>query len=191
MGLILKPQAAVPPLSVMADLLFGSICIEDAFGPHISQSQDGRKWIPVDALQSGPFQVGKNGKHYLGVSVWVNDELDTYGNSASISLSQTKEEREAKAKRIYIGNLKRNTPNGTAASPGVAQGYPSQPQYGVPQQPYAPGGAYPTAAPQGNPYAPQGNTYAPAAGVNPYAHGSSTGTAASTAAWDPKGPNPF
>lgn len=48
----------------------------------------------------------QNGAKYLNVAVWVNDELDNYGNKASIQISQSKEEREAGAKSIYIGNLK-------------------------------------------------------------------------------------
>lgn len=139
----------------------------------MQQDGNGKKWISVDALQNGPFQVGKNGKHYLNLNVWINDQVDQYGNHASVSLSQSKEERESKAKRIYIGNLKRNTPNGTAQSPGVAQGYPAQPQYGAPQQPYAPGGVMPP--PQGNPYAPAA---APAQQPAP-------------PAWNPAGPPPF
>ena len=47
-----------------------------------------------------------NGAKYLNVVVWVNDEVDNYGNKASIQISQSKEEREAGAKSIYIGNLK-------------------------------------------------------------------------------------
>ena len=50
-----------------------------------------------------PFE---NGAKYLNVVVWINDEADQYGNNASIQISQSKEEREAGAKSIYIGNLK-------------------------------------------------------------------------------------
>jgi len=42
----------------------------------------------------------------LNVVVWINDELDNYGNKASIQIGQSKEEREAGSKSIYIGNLK-------------------------------------------------------------------------------------
>jgi len=40
------------------------------------------------------------------VVVWLNDETDKYGNNASIQISQSKEERDAGVKAIYIGNLK-------------------------------------------------------------------------------------
>ena len=48
----------------------------------------------------------QNGAKYLNIVVWINDEADKYGNTASIQISQSKEEREAGAKSIYIGNLK-------------------------------------------------------------------------------------
>ena len=48
----------------------------------------------------------QNGAKFLNIVVWVNDEPDNYGNTASIQISQSKEEREAGAKSIYIGNLK-------------------------------------------------------------------------------------
>ena len=48
----------------------------------------------------------QNGAKYLNVTVWINDETDRYGNNASIQISQSKEEREAGGKAIYIGNLK-------------------------------------------------------------------------------------
>jgi len=36
----------------------------------------------------------------------INDTQDNYGNNASIYVQQTKEEREAKAKKVYVGNGK-------------------------------------------------------------------------------------
>ena len=47
-----------------------------------------------------------NGAKYLNVVIWLNDEADQYGNNASIQISQTKEQREAGEKAVYIGNLK-------------------------------------------------------------------------------------
>jgi len=53
--------------------------------------------------EGNPFD---NGAKYLNVVIWLNDEADQYGNNASIQISQTKEEREAGEKAVYIGNLK-------------------------------------------------------------------------------------
>ena len=48
----------------------------------------------------------KNGSKYLNISIIVNDEKNQYDQDTSICHSQTKEEREAKAKRRFIGNGK-------------------------------------------------------------------------------------
>jgi hypothetical protein len=50
-----------------------------------------------------PFQ---NGSKYLNVSIIIHDQPDKYGNHASIAHSQTKEEREAKSDKVYLGNGK-------------------------------------------------------------------------------------
>ena len=48
----------------------------------------------------------QNGAKYLNVVVWINNQADRFGNTASIQIGQSKEERESGAKAIYIGNLK-------------------------------------------------------------------------------------
>lgn len=58
--------------------------------------------IPRDQIKSH-----ENGAKYVNLDVWINDEEDKYGNHASVSLKQTKEERDAKAKKTYIGNGKK------------------------------------------------------------------------------------
>jgi len=45
----------------------------------------------------------KNGKIYVNVTVWVNDEADQYGNHAALQLSKPK---DSDMKPIYFGNLK-------------------------------------------------------------------------------------
>jgi formate-dependent nitrite reductase cytochrome c552 subunit len=44
---------------------------------------------------------------FLNIQISVNNEADTYGNIAGLTIQQTQEERTAKTKRIYLGNLKR------------------------------------------------------------------------------------
>lgn len=57
--------------------------------------------IPREAI----FQ-GEKGK-YLDLIVSENrDGDDQYGNSHSVSVSQTKEQRERQEKRVYVGNGK-------------------------------------------------------------------------------------
>ena len=44
---------------------------------------------------------------FLNIQVSVNNETDSFGNIAGLTIAQTQEERTAKAKRVYLGNLKR------------------------------------------------------------------------------------
>jgi hypothetical protein len=69
--------------------------------------------IRVDQLPKEKFIKGKpqevNGKTvqpvYYNLTISVNDDT-RYGNNVAIMDSQTKEEREAKAQRNYLGNGK-------------------------------------------------------------------------------------
>ena len=71
----------------MNTLYTGSICLSDIDKTKIAKSD-------------------KNGKLYLSVDIWVNEQPDNYGNIGSINVRQSKEEREAKEKKTYIGNFK-------------------------------------------------------------------------------------
>jgi len=48
----------------------------------------------------------KDGKKWLSISIVINNEADTYDNNVSLSISQSKEERENKVPKNYIGNGK-------------------------------------------------------------------------------------
>ena len=61
--------------------------------------------IRVDKLPKEKFVAGKDGAVYLNLTMSVNDET-RFGNNASIYVSQTKEENEAKKQRSYVGNGK-------------------------------------------------------------------------------------
>jgi len=47
-----------------------------------------------------------NDKGWANVTVFVNDETNAYGQNASASMEQTKEQREAKEAKHFIGNGK-------------------------------------------------------------------------------------
>lgn len=66
----------------------------------------------VDKSQIKTIQL-KNGNvgKFLNLSVFIKDEQDDYGNIASVSLSQSKEEREAAKPKVYVGNGKRTWAN--------------------------------------------------------------------------------
>jgi hypothetical protein len=43
---------------------------------------------------------------YLNLTIAVNDNLDNYGNNVSLTIQQSKEERDLKASKTYLGNGK-------------------------------------------------------------------------------------
>ncbi len=62
--------------------------------------------IRVDKLPKEKFVQGKNGAVYYNATVSVNDDTNQFGQNVSLTDSQTKEEREAKVAKNYIGNGK-------------------------------------------------------------------------------------
>lgn len=50
--------------------------------------------------------VEKNGAKYYDFDITVNDEPNKFGQDVSITQKQSKEEREAKEKKVFIGNGK-------------------------------------------------------------------------------------
>jgi len=62
--------------------------------------------IDLAKIDTSRIVAGKNGAQYYNISINVNDEADQYGNNASVVTNQTKEEREAKAPKVYLGNGK-------------------------------------------------------------------------------------
>lgn len=61
--------------------------------------------LDLTKVEKAKIIEGKKGK-YINVTMFINDEPDQYGNNASVIMSQTKEEREAKTPRVYLGNGK-------------------------------------------------------------------------------------
>ena len=61
--------------------------------------------IRVDKLPKEKFVKGKDGAVYYNLTISINDET-RFGNNVAIMDSQTKEEREAKAQKNYLGNGK-------------------------------------------------------------------------------------
>lgn len=59
--------------------------------------------IDLTKLDKSKIVEGKNGAKYYNLTINVNDQKDNYGNDASVTIAQTKEEREAKQPRTFIG----------------------------------------------------------------------------------------
>lgn len=60
--------------------------------------------LRVDKLPKEKFVQGKDGAVYYNFTVAVNDESNQWGQNVSLTDSQTKEEREAKKPKSYLGN---------------------------------------------------------------------------------------
>jgi hypothetical protein len=56
--------------------------------------------IPKDKIYNG-----KKGK-YLPITITLNNEVDQFGNQGPVVVEQTKDERDAKTAKTYLGNVK-------------------------------------------------------------------------------------
>jgi hypothetical protein len=70
-------------------------------------SIDFSKLVEMAKAGNKAFTKNENGKIYLNLKVWVNDELDKYGNVASFQSAFKGAEKEDK---FYFGNLKESIP---------------------------------------------------------------------------------
>ena len=82
--------------------------------------------IDVNKIPKDKIFVGKKGK-YLPITITINDELDQFGNQGPVVVEQTKEERDAKAPKTYLGNVKVVWSNGNNVEPAPRDGAPAAP----------------------------------------------------------------
>ena len=61
--------------------------------------------IDLNKIPKDKIYKGKKG-NYLPIVITINDELGNYGDSGPIIVEQTKDEREAKVDKVYLGNVK-------------------------------------------------------------------------------------
>ena len=80
--------------------------------------------INLENIPKERIFVGKKGK-YLPITITINDELDQFGNQGPVVVEQTKEERDAKAPKTYLGNVKVVWSNGTNVEPAPREGTPA------------------------------------------------------------------
>ena len=74
---------------------YGSICLTDL--------------IEFAKKKHSAFTKSENGKFYASVNVWLNEEVDKYGNIMSMQLNPSKENKDTE-ERPYIGNMKKSQP---------------------------------------------------------------------------------
>jgi hypothetical protein len=79
--------------------------------------------INLSAIPKDRIITGKKGK-YLPISITVNDETDQFGNQGPVAVDQTKEEREAKEPKTYLGNVRVVWTNGTFPEPDTHDDIP-------------------------------------------------------------------
>lgn len=73
------------------------------------------------AISHPAVYIGEKGA-YLDCDMSERRETDDYGNTHSITLQQTKEDRQAKAPKTYIGNAKTLTFGNSSAPTSTGRG---------------------------------------------------------------------
>ena len=81
--------------------------------------------INLNEIPKDKIIVGKKGK-YLPITITLNDEPDQFGNQGPVVVEQTKEERDAKTPKTYLGNVKVVWSNGQNVEPAPRDGAPAQ-----------------------------------------------------------------
>lgn len=81
--------------------------------------------INLSSIPKDKIIEGKKGK-YLPITITVNDEVDQFGNQGPVIVSQSKEERDAKIEKVYLGNAQVVWTNGQFPSPPPRDGQAPQ-----------------------------------------------------------------
>ena len=83
--------------------------------------------INLNEIPKDKIIIGKKGK-YLPITITLNDEVDQFGNQGPVIVDQTKEEREAKVAKTYLGNVKVVWTNGDNVNAAPRTDQPQQTQ---------------------------------------------------------------
>ena len=81
--------------------------------------------INLSEIPKDKIIEGKKGK-YLPITITINDETDQFGNQGPVVVQQTKEERDAKTAKTYLGNVKVVWTNGVNVAVAPKQDQPAQ-----------------------------------------------------------------
>ena len=82
--------------------------------------------INLNDIPKDKIYVGKKGI-YLPITITLNDEPDQFGNQGPVVVEQTKEEREAKTPKTYLGNVKVVWTNGNNVDTAPREDRPAAP----------------------------------------------------------------
>ena len=83
--------------------------------------------IDLTKIPKDKIYEGKKGK-YLPITITINDEVDQFGNQGPVIVQQSKEEREAKSEKVYLGNAKVVWTNGDNVEVAPRENAPAPPQ---------------------------------------------------------------
>ena len=82
--------------------------------------------INLNDIPKDKIYVGKKGK-YLPITITINNEVDQFGNQGPVVVEQTKEERDAKTAKTYLGNVKVVWTDGTNVDTAPRNDQPAAP----------------------------------------------------------------
>ena len=80
--------------------------------------------IDLTKIDKSKIITGAKGK-YLPISLTLNDELDQFGNQGPVVVEQTKDERESKQAKTYLGNARVIWTNGDNVAPAPRDNQPA------------------------------------------------------------------
>ena len=83
--------------------------------------------INLNKIPKDKIIEGAKGK-YLPITITLNDESDQFGNQGPVVVQQTKEERDAKTEKVYLGNVKVVWTNGDNVDVAPREDAPAMPQ---------------------------------------------------------------
>ncbi len=75
---------------------------------------------------------GKKGK-YIPITVTINDDIDQFGQQGSVTVRQSKEQRENKEAKVYLGNINVVWTNGQNVEPAPRDNMQSAPAVTKPE----------------------------------------------------------
>ena len=81
--------------------------------------------INLSEVPKDKIITGKKGK-YLPIAITLNNEPDQFGNQGPIIVEQTKDERDAKAQKTYLGNVKVVWTDGNNVDAAPRENVPAQ-----------------------------------------------------------------
>ena len=78
-------------------------------------------YIKTDTIKQILDTLNKKGEKGISLTVSINDDANDYGQNVTAFVEQSKEQREAKAQKFYVGNGKTFWTDGTIKVPEKKQ----------------------------------------------------------------------